>query len=799
MCKSDVFIKFTEFHNMISQQFDAKIKTFRSDGGGEFLNNQFQKYFRQLGIQHQYTCPYTPAQNGVAERKHRHILETVRTLLTDAHLPHVLWVEALLTAVYLINRLPTRTLNNISPYHCLFRKPPSYNHLKIFGSLCYPWLKPYQNSKLSPISTPCVFIGYSSAQKGYRCLNPQTGKVFVSRHVIFNESIYPYLQSTSSRCANPSYNYTPPLILVPTPQQNQTQHNTVTTTSPPATTAQIHSTSTTPTVIEPTPSNPAQTLPTHPMTTRSKTGNLKPKKIFNLLHTHPPPDPTTYHEAAKQEHWRRAMSDEFQALQTQGTWILVPPNSNQNVLGCKWTFRTKLNSDGTPARYKARLVAKGFNQEYGLDYDETFSPVAKMMTIRILLSLAIHHEWPIRQLDVSNAFLHGSLNHTVYMKQPIGFVDTAHPDHVCQLKKALYGLKQSPREWFSTLSGHLHSLGFRFSNSDTSLLLYHHHNVVMYFLVYVDDIILTGNNQQEIQKLINNLSAKFAMKDLGPISQFLGIHVVHTTYGLHLNQQQFANTILSRAGMTNSKPVSTPFQLKKSNHKLDSNAFCNPSLYRQIAGSLQYLTLTRPDIAFAVNKVCQHMQNPTNHHFEAIKRLLRYIKGTIHIGLPLFRDKPTLRSYVDSDWAGDDTDRKSTSGFCNYLGSSLISWSVKKQTAVARSSTEAEYRAIASAATEIVWIRHLLQELQHPQQAATQLFCDNTSAIALANNPVFHARTKHIEVDCHYIRNCIKDNTIQVHHISTKDQLADVFTKPLPTPRFNTLISKLVTSSEATT
>ncbi|XP_020706045.1 uncharacterized protein LOC110116696 [Dendrobium catenatum] len=340
--------------------------------------------------------------------------------------------------------------------------------------------------------------------------------------------------------------------------------------------------------------------------------------------------------------------------------------------------------------------------------------------------------------------------------------------------------------------------GLSVQHSDTSLLIYHRNTIVIYFLVYVDDIIITGNNQQEIQKLINNLRTKFTMKDLGLISQFLGIQVVHTTYGLHLNQQQFANTILSRAGMSNCKPVSTPFQLKNSNQKSDSNAFSNPSLYRQIAGSLQYLTLTRTDLAFAVNKFCQHMQNPTNIHFEAIKRLLRYIKGTIHIGLPLFRDNPILRSYVDSDWAGDETNRKSTSGFCNYLGSSLISWSVKKQTAVARSSTEAEYRAIASAATEIVWIRQLLQELKHPQPAATQLFCDNTSAIALANNPVFHARTKHIEVYCHYIRNCIKDNTIHVHHISTKDQLADVLTKPLPTPRFKTLINKLVAPSEAT-
>ncbi|PKU83532.1 Retrovirus-related Pol polyprotein from transposon TNT 1-94 [Dendrobium catenatum] len=234
--------------------------------------------------------------------------------------------------------------------------------------------------------------------------------------------------------------------------------------------------------------------------------------------------------------------------------------------------------------------------------------------------------------------------------------------------------------------------------------------------------------------------------------------------------------------MTNCKPVSTPSQLKISHTTSNSNAFSNPSLYCHFARSLQYLMLLRPNLSFAVNKVCQHMQNPTIVHFEALKLLLRFLQGTIHTGLPLFRDKPILRSYVDFDWAGDKVDRKSTTGFYNFLGSSLISWSVKKQIAVARSSTEAEYRALAVAATEIVWIGWLLQELNYPQTNATTLFCDNMSAIALANNPVFQARTKHIEVNCHYIRSCINDNNLQVHHISTKDQLADMLTKSLPAP-----------------
>ncbi|PKU85215.1 putative mitochondrial protein [Dendrobium catenatum] len=250
--------------------------------------------------------------------------------------------------------------------------------------------------------------------------------------------------------------------------------------------------------------------------------------------------------------------------------------------------------------------------------------------------------------------------------------------------------------------------------------------------------------------------------------------------------------------MTNCNPVSTPSYLKSSIKGLTAS-YSNPTFYRQLAGCLQYLTLTRPDITYTVNKVCQHMQNPTILHFEALKCLLRYIQGTLHIGLPLFRDKSVLQSYSDSDWAGDTKDQKSITGYCNFLGSSLISWCTKKQNTVARSSTKAEYRALASAAAEITWIWRLLQELNCSHHESTPLFCDNTFAIALANNPVFHARTKHIEVDCHYIRTCIKDKTTQIHHIPTKDQLADLLTKPLPAPRFKFLAHKLVQPLETTT
>ncbi|XP_020692385.1 uncharacterized protein LOC110106744 [Dendrobium catenatum] len=416
-----------------------------------------------------------------------------------------------------------------------------------------------------------------------------------------------------------------------------------------------------------------------------------------------------------------------------------------------------------------------------------------MPTLRVFLLVALHHQWPTTQLDISNAFLHGHLSDTVLMKQPPGFHDVLYPHHVCRLKKAIYGLKQSPRQWYATLSAHLQDFGFQFSLADPSLLTYHSGTVRLYILIYVDDILLTGNDQSTITRLMAALHSKFLMQNLGSLSQFLGIHVTPIVYGVHLHQAKYARTILLQAGMQNCKPVITPSSPKKLSLSKDSGEFSNMVLYRQLAGSLQYLTLTSPDIAFSVQQICLHMHRPLNSHFDLLKRLLRYIQGTLHHGLTLYRDSLTLHSYTDSDLAGDCLDRKSVSGNCHFLGKSLIFWQVKKQQTFARSFTEAEYRALTTTTSEIIWLRRLLTDFSAPPSMPTAVYCANTSAIALAHNPVLHARTKHIEVDCHFIRDCIHKNQILVHHISTHDQLTDVFTKALSIARFKLLSSKLIT------
>ncbi|PKU77531.1 Retrovirus-related Pol polyprotein from transposon TNT 1-94 [Dendrobium catenatum] len=383
------------------------------------------------------------------------------------------------------------------------------------------------------------------------------------------------------------------------------------------------------------------------------------------------------------------------------------------------------------------------------------------------------------------------------MQQPPGFLDPLQPTAVCKLQKSLYGLKQAPRQWFQKLTNFLQSQGFHFSRADPSLLIRDTDQIQLYILIYVDDFLVTGNDPASIRQLLNQLKSNFALKQLGNISLFLGIQVIQSATGYFLSQEHYATKLLVDAGYDNSKPAPTPVTPASKPHTEHSPPFQDPSLYRRLAGSLQYLSITRPDIAYATNRVCQHMQNPTDHDFKALKRLLRYLNDTRSFGLPLTTGSLELHSYSDADWASDSMDRKSISGFCSYLGPNLISWTVKKQATVAKSSTEAEYRSLSAATSEVIWLRRLVAELHIPQTSPTTIHCDNPSAISIAKNPVFHARTKHIEIDYHFIRQQISSNDIALAHISSQNQIADIFTKPFSITRFNDLRNKLTIRSSS--
>ena len=364
------------------------------------------------------------------------------------------------------------------------------------------------------------------------------------------------------------------------------------------------------------------------MQTRSKSGIFKPKAYTATKHplpSHLDSDyvPSTYLQASKYSHWRAAMQDEFNALQHTGTWTLVPPSPSHNLVGCKWVFRIKRKHDGSVDRYKARLVAKGYNQHEGVDFSDTFCPVAKPVTIRILLTLAVQSNWFLHQLDVSNAFLHGVLKENVYMTQPSGFVDQDYPDYVCHLKKSLYGLKQAPRAWFEKLQSALISLGFHASQSDHSLFIIQQ-PVLVLVLVYVDDIIVTGPSSSHCNNVISKLSDLFPVKDLGDLHYFLGLEVQRSSSGIFIHQSKYVLDLLKRSHMDGAKPCTTPLGSAKLD--LSGPLLSDPAEYRSLVGALQYLTWTRPDLSFAVNLVCQFMHSPREQHLQAVKTNFTLLK-----------------------------------------------------------------------------------------------------------------------------------------------------------------------------
>ncbi|KAJ9566804.1 hypothetical protein OSB04_002770 [Centaurea solstitialis] len=733
--------------------------TLYSDNGGEY--DSLKHYLSIAGVSRLTTPPHTPEHNGYSERRHRHIVETGLSLLAHASMPQKYWSLAFSTAVYLINRLPTATLNNSSSYHRLFHKPPNYLKLRSFGYLCFPWLRPYMKHKLEPKSLPCVFIGYSATQSAYHCLHLPTNRIYTS----------------------------------------QNQSNTPTISTPPTSTCPLLPI---PENTNPTPPHSPPPPPTRTVVTRLQNNITKPTQKLNLHASiqDKTTEPKTISQALKNPLWRDAMDAEFAALVRNQTWELVPPSSSQNVIDNKWVFRIKYKADGTVEHYKARPVAKGFHQRPGLDYNETFSPVIKPASVRLILSLSlslslvVSKGWSLRQLDINNAFLQGTLVDDVYMVEPPGYVDPKNPSYVCKLSKALYGLKQAPRVWYQELRNFLLQSGFKNSIADSSLFILQTPESTIYLLVYVDDIIITGNSDTHLHTFITNLATRFSLKDLGALSYFLGVEVRPYSHGLFLTQQKYICDLLCRSKMDAAKRVATPLATHPP-LTLACTALNDPTEYRALVGSLQYLSFTRPDIAYSVNKLYQYMHRPTTDHWQALKRLLRYLRGTLNHGLVLYRDSPQqLHAFSDADlsdadWARDTDDYISTTGYIVYLGRNPISWSSKKQRTCARSSIEAEYRVVATTTAEILWLCNLFMELGLSSSKQPVIYCDNAGTTYVSANPVFHSKMKHLGLDYHFVWENVQTGDLRVAYISNTQQLANILTKPLPRSSFNSIISKI--------
>ena len=506
-------------------------------------------------------------------------------------------------------------------------------------------------------------------------------------------------------------------------------------------------------------------------------------------------EPSSYVEATSCKdaaQWRLAMTEEMESLHKNQTWVLVKRQKGKRTVGCKWVYRKK---EGIPevedARFKARLVAKGFSQKEGIDYNEIFSPVVKHSSIRVLLALVAQFDLELQQLDVKTAFLHGDLEETIY--KPEGFLAEGKEDHVCQLKKSLYGLKQSPRQWYKRFDAFMTT--HEFSRSAFDSCVYHKKmsgNSMIYLLLYVDDMLIAANNITEINALKKLLSKEFDMKDLGAAKKILGMEISREDGVVHLSQKKYIERVLERFNMHTCKPVSTPLaphfklselQMPRSEDEVEH---MSKVPYASAVGSIMYaMVCTRPDIAQSVSVVSRYMSNPGKRHWEAVKWILRYLKGASDVGLTFQKDGGgiSILGYVDSDYAGDLDRRRSTTGYIFTLVGSAVSWKSTLQSIVALSTTEAEYMAAAEAVKEAIWLKGLVAELSLVQQESI-LRCDSQSAIHLIKNQRFHERTKHIDVRFHFIRDVVEEGTIKVVKVITDDNAADMLTKIVPLAKF---------------
>ncbi|GJT30252.1 putative ribonuclease H-like domain-containing protein [Tanacetum coccineum] len=499
-------------------------------------------------------------------------------------------------------------------------------------------------------------------------------------------------------------------------------------------------------------------------------------------------EPKKVSQALADESWVEAMQEELLQFKLQNVWVLCDLPDGKRVIGTKWVFRNKRDERGTIIKNKARLVAQGYRQEEGVDYDEVFAPVARIEAIRLFLAFASFMGFTVYQMDVKSAFLYGNITEEVYVKQPPGFEDPAHPNKVYRVVKALYGLHQAPRAWYERLSTFLLKHGYRRGAIDKTLFIKKDRRDIMLVQVYVDDIIFGSTKPSMVKDFEELMQKEFKMSSMGELTFFLGLQVKQTTAGIFLSQDKYVKDILNKFDFRTIKPASTPIEAHKSLGKDEEGEDVDVHLYRSMIGCLMYLTASRPDIMFAVCLCARFQVTPKVSHMHAVKRIFRYLKHQPKLGLWYPKDSPFhLEAFSDSDYAGDNHDRRSTSGGCQYLGRRLVSWQCKKQTIVAISSTEAEYVAAASCCAQVLWMQNQLLDYGF-NFMNTEIHIDNESTICIVKNPVLHSKTKHIQIRHHFIRDCYEQRLINVVKVHTDDNVADLLTKGFDLARFNFLV-----------
>ena len=778
--KDQVLQAFKEFHASVERATGRKLKCLRTDNGGEYLG-PFEHYCKTHGIRHEKVPPKTPQMNGVAERMNRTIAEKVRSMLSQAKLPKSFWGEVVLTAADLINLSPSRPLNGKIPEEVWSGKKASYGHLRVFGCRAFVHIPKDERSKLDAKTKECIYLCSPRDELGFRLWDPVNKKIVRSRDVVFYEdqTIHDTQQSKKSKTIVvhnsggeiPHRNEQPDQTIQPhqMEQPDQTEQ---------------------PDQIEPSQADQEEQEPQERRSTRVR----QPSRRYfsdDYVTLTDEGEPQSFIEAIEtndKEKWMQAMEEEIQSLKENQTYDLVKLPDGRRALKNKWVFKLKTEENNLKPRYKARIVVKGCNQKKGIDFEEIFSPVVKMTSIRAILGLAAKLDLEIEQLDVKTAFLHGDLEEEIYMEQPEGFTEPGKEHLVCRLKKSLYGLKQAPRQWYKKFDLFMTQHNFKKTSADHCVFVKNYDNgESIILLLYVDDMLIVGKDKTKIAALKKALSNSFAMKDLGAVKKILGMKITRdrSRRMLWMSQEEYIKKVLERFNMHNAKPVHVPLpgHLKLSKTQCPGNEEEKEEMskvpYSSAVGSLMYaMVCTRPDIAFAVGAVSRFLSNPGNEHWNAVKWILRYLKGTAKCCLCFGKGNLMLTGYSDADMAGDVDSRKSTSGYLITFAGGAISWQSRLQKCIALSTTEAEFIAITEGCKEILWIKKFLQELGQDQENYV-LYCDSQSAIHLSKNSTFHSRSKHIDVRYHWIRDVLESKLLKIEKIHTNDNGADMLTKPL--------------------
>ena len=791
---------------------------------------QFLQYCKAAGIRQQASNPYLHGQHGVVERISGDILDKARTMLMTANLPTKYWGLAMEHAAYVRNCLPTSAKGHESPYKLLLKRDPPLEALRVFGAEAYAYQPPDLRGKWDPKARRGVYVGRSERQKGDLIFFADTNTVSVRGGVTYNESFADLSKSADEgvkQAYDEDYDYD---LLFPPADFSTSTEPTDAAATPPAVDEQDKD------------KDQAAHVVDQGVTTRSKTAATRAeaklekdpllmdfsdadsddeeimfdsKRIVSMLAHHTTlGDPATYKAAmsspeAKQ--WADAILDESTAVWDNGTFKLLKASDvprGANVLGSKYVFKTKRDLDGKVERYKARLVVLGCRQRFGIDFDESYAPVAQLETLRVVAVLSASAGWTVHQMDVKNAFLAADIDTEIYAKLPKGWPTQLPGDiehDVVKLCRSLYGLKQAPYLWNKVINDWLvDEAGFTLIRSRTDSCLYISKDCTLVIVLYVDDLCIAGQTREIVDDFKSAITSRFKMKDLGQMHHCLGLRFRFDGHGgVSIDQERHILDMLQRFGMDSANPVSTPLPpgtelvapmdselLDKAMHRR----------YREIVGSLLYLSGgSRPDIAVAVNQLSRFMSKPGSLHMSAAKHLLRYLRGTSKLGLSFGSTADDeLVGYTDATWGSEPTERRSVSGYVFMLNGAAVSWSAKLQKTISLSTAEAEFMALTEGVREAMFLRGMLCELGYDTEEPTLIFVDNQPALHLANNMTTSGRSKHFAIRMTFVRDEVKAGTVRLEHKPTGDMLADMLTKILPRPQHRKL-RDIVMGQRATT